>query len=132
MVLSNNKQMLVYGFNEDERSFLDKMIEELKLPSYRVIEKSMAKMTLRDIINGLKIETYDKELPDDKVVIFNNFADEELDMAVRTIRSNKEIKPILAIVTPNSINWEFHYLLEHLLEEREQARKYMAQKNQGQ
>lgn len=131
MVLSNNKLMLIYGFNQEERTFLDKIIEELKLPYYRIIEKSMANMTVRDILNGLKIDTYDKELPDEKVVIFNNFSDEELDKSVRAIRANKNIKPILAIVTPNSINWEFHSLLEHLIEEREQARRYIQQRTQG-
>lgn len=130
MVLSNNKLMLVYGFNEDERSFLDKTVGELKLPPYRIIEDTMANMTLRDIINGLKIETYDKKLPEEKVVIFNNFSDDEVNIAVRAIRSNKDIRPILAVVTPTSINWEFHALLEHLVEEREQARRYMAQKKQ--
>ncbi|MCM8709638.1 DUF3783 domain-containing protein [Clostridium sp. SYSU_GA19001] len=127
--MSNNKQMLVYGFNEDERFFLDKTIEEFKLPAYKIIEKSMANMTIRDILNGLKLDTYDKELPDEKVVIFNNFSDEELDKTVKAIRAYKNIKPILAIVTPNSINWEFESLLEHLIEEREQVKRYMHQKN---
>lgn len=130
MVLSNNKLMMIYGFDQNDRTFLDNIIEELKLPPYRVIEKNMANMTLRDIINGLKIETYNKELPEEKVIIFNNFSDDEVHTAIRAIRSNKEVKPILAVVTPTSINWEFHSLLEHLIQEREQAKRYMAKKNQ--
>jgi hypothetical protein len=131
MVLDNNKMMLVYGFSEEDRVFLDTMIKELELPSYKLIEKSMASMKIRDIIDGPLLDTYDKQLPDEKVVMFNNFTDLELDMAIRTIRSNKTIKPILAVVTPTSIDWEFYYLIEHLIEEREQARMYMQQKSQG-
>lgn len=123
--------MLIYGFEDEEKAFLDGMIKELQLPSYKVIKENMANMKIRDIISGPVLDTYDKRLPDEKVILFNNFTDSELDMTIRTIRSNKNIKPILAVVTPNSINWEFYYLLEHLIEEREQARKYMQQKSQS-
>ncbi|MBL4934724.1 DUF3783 domain-containing protein [Clostridium sp. YIM B02515] len=129
--MDNNKLMLVFGLSEEDTNFLNKMIEELDLPHYRVIEKNMANMKIRDIIQGLKVDTYDKELPDEKIIMFNNFADYELDKAVRTIRTNKDMKPILAIVTPTSIDWEFHYLVEHLMEEREQAKKYRQQKAQA-
>lgn len=131
MVLDNNKMMLVYGFSEEDLMFLNTLIKELELPIYKVIEKNMANMKIRDIIDGPLLDTYNKELPDDKVIMFNNFADYELDMAIKAIRSNKNIKPILAVVTPTSINWEFHYLLEHLMEEREQARKHMQQRSQS-
>jgi hypothetical protein len=131
MVLDNNKMMLAYGFEDEEKTFLDNMIKELQLPPYKVVEKNMASMTIRNIIDGPVLDTYNKQLPEEKVIMFNNFTDHELDMAIKTIRSNKNIKPILAVVTPTSINWEFHYLLEHLMEEREQARKYMHQKAQG-
>jgi hypothetical protein len=130
MVLVNNKMMLAYGFEDEEKAFLDNMIKELQLPPYKVVEKNMALMTIRNIIDGPVLDTYHKQLPEEKVIMFNNFTDHELDMAIKTIRSNKNIKPILAVVTPTSINWEFHYLLEHLMEEREQARRYMQQKSQ--
>lgn len=125
MVLDNNKMLLVYGFEDEEKAFLDNMTKELQLPPYKVVEKNMASMTIRNIIEGTMLDTYHKQLPEEKVIIFNNFTDYELDMTIKTIRSNKNIKPILAVVTPTSINWEFQYLLEHLMEEREQARKYM-------
>jgi hypothetical protein len=130
MVLDNNKMMLIYGFEDEEKAFLDNMVKELQLPPYKTVEKNMASMKIRDIIDGPTLDTYHKQLPEEKVIMFNNFTDHELDIAIKTIRANKNIKPILAIVTPTSINWEFHYLLEHLMEEREQARKYMNQKTQ--
>lgn len=130
MILVNNKLMLLYGFSDEERVYFDKIIKELDLPSYKIISPSMANMKIRDILNGLKIDTYNRDLPNEKVVLFNNFPDYELDMAIRTIRSNKEVKPILAVVTQTSVDWEFHSLLDHLIEEREQARKYMQKKTE--
>jgi hypothetical protein len=127
MVLDNNKTMLVYGFEEEDLAFIENIIKELNLPSYKIIEKNMANMRVKDIIDGPVLGTYDKQLVDEKVVLFNNFTDNELNIAIKTIRSNKSIKPILAVVTATSTNWEFHYLLEHLLEEREQAKKLMQQ-----
>lgn len=128
MVLNNNKMPLIFGFTDEETIFIGKTFNELELPKAKVIEKNMASMKLKDIIEGLILDTYDKVLPDEKIIIFNNFTDEELDKAIKKIRENKEIKPILAIVTPTSINWEFHYLVSHLIEEREEARRYMQQK----
>jgi len=127
--MNNNKMALIYGFNEEEKALLDKTLTELQLPKYKVIEKNMANMKLKDIINGFMLDTYDKVLPEEKIILFNNFTDEELDKTVRRIRENKTIKPILAVVTQTSINWEFHYLVDHLLDEREQAKKYIQQKS---
>lgn len=129
MVLNNNKMALIFGFDEEEKMFLHKTFNELDVPKYKVIEKNMANMKLKDIIDGLMLDTYDKVLPNEKIILFNNFTDEELDKTVRAIRENKAIKPILAVVTSTSINWEFHYLIGHLLEEREQAKKYLQQKS---
>jgi hypothetical protein len=129
VVLNNNKMALIFGFDEEEKEFLDETFKDNEMPKYKVIENNMANMKLKDIIDGLMLDTYDKILPKDKVILFNNFTDEELDKTVRAIRENKAIKPILAVVTPTSINWEFHYLIGHLLEEREQAKKYMHQKS---
>jgi hypothetical protein len=128
-IMNNNKMALIYGFNEEEKALLHKIFIDLQLPKYKVIENNMANMKLKDIINGLMLDTYDKVLPDEKIILFNNFTDEELDKSVRRIRENKTIKPILAVVTPTSINWEFYYLVNHLLDEREQAKKYMQQKS---
>lgn len=128
MTLNNNKLLLLYGFSEEEIVFFDNLLREISVPSYRIIEPSMANMKLKDIIEGLKLDTYNKELPNEKIVLFNNFTDTELNDSIKKIRSESSLKPILAIVTPTSINWEFHYLVEHLIEEREQARKFMQQK----
>ncbi|MFL0247640.1 DUF3783 domain-containing protein [Candidatus Clostridium stratigraminis] len=127
--MNNNKMTLIYGFNEEEKALLHKIFMELQLPKYKVIENNMANMKLKDIINGLMLDTYDKVLPAEKIILFNNFTDEELDKMVRKIRENETIKPILAVVTPTSINWEFYYLVNHLLDEREQAKKYIQQKS---
>lgn len=117
-MLDNNKCILVYGFNEEEKTLINNIKEAENLPSIRIITASMASMSLRNIIEGIKLEVLSKPLPEEKVMIFNNLSDNELDRAIKAIRSNLQTKPIMAVVTPTSINWTFADLLEHLIEER--------------
>jgi hypothetical protein len=119
MVLNNNKLILFYGLNADDKTFLQQVISQNNLPACKEIQKDMARMKLKDIIDGLKFEIFTEVLPEEKIILFNNLSDEELDRAIKTIRTNMDMKPIFAVITPTSIGWEFKYLLEHLLEERE-------------
>jgi hypothetical protein len=118
-MLNNNKLILIFGFNEEEVDFLDRLRAQENLPEIRVISREMASMKIKDIIDGLKFEIYGINLPDEKVMIFNNLSDEELDRTLKVIRGSIKARPIMAVVTPTSIDWEFRYLLEHLIEERE-------------
>lgn len=112
-MLDNNKCILVYNVPERE-------MDILKEEGFKIIAISpeMTEMTVRDIINGLKFETFNSDSRKESVILFNNFGDEELKDTIRSIRQN--IKGgILATVTPTSIEWKFNYLVEHLVEERE-------------
>lgn len=112
-MLSNEKTILVYGLDEGQVSILNS-------EKYRtvVVTKEMINMKLKDIINGLRFETYDSKATDEKVIVFNNFTDDELKIMINIIRSFSP-DSIKAVVTPTSINWSFKHLTEHLVEERE-------------
>lgn len=122
--MENNKTILIYGFTEEEKGVLENLISIKKLPTYKVIEKKMCNMTINDIINGLKLELFNvQDLPEEKVILFNNLSDIELDRAISSVRGVFSPSPILAVVTPTSIKWTFKDLLEHLIEERELFKK---------
>jgi hypothetical protein len=123
MLLSNNKIMLFYGFDKEEINIED-IIKKLDLSDYKIIYESMAKMKVKDILNSLKTESYNCKLPKEKLILFNNFEDEQLKDAIDIIRSNINPMPILAVATENSVEWTFEYLLEHLMEEREWFKKH--------
>lgn len=122
--MENNKIALIYGFNKEEENTLRSLFLESKLPSYKVMEKSMAKMKIKDILNGLKLEVYNDNLPEEKVILMNNFSDEEVRGTLSTIRGKFNPSPILAVITETSINWTLEYLVEHLIEEREWHKKH--------
>ncbi|WP_315117204.1 DUF3783 domain-containing protein [uncultured Clostridium sp.] len=122
--MENNKTILIYGFTEKEKEILENLVSIKKLPTYKVIEKKMCNMTINDIINGLKLELFNvQDLPEEKVILFNNLSDIELDRAISSVRGVFSPSPILAVVTPTSIKWTFKDLLEHLIEERELFKK---------
>jgi hypothetical protein len=124
-MLSNDKVTLIFGLDDEEKAALHNAISKEELPSYKVITSDMASMTIKDILSGLKFEVYDNTLPKERVVLFNNFTDDELERGIKAIRASMTPGIIMAIVTPTSIEWTFKYLLEHLIEEREW---YRAQK----
>lgn len=111
----DNKCMLVYGLDQKE-------LTDLKGSRLNIIEitDSMSKMKIAEILMGEKNET-DSEVnfKNEKIIIFNNIPDRQLGMLVEITKKIIRKRPILATVTPTSLNWNFEYLVEHLMEERE-------------
>lgn len=112
-MLDNNKCILAYGVPENEFNILKE--HGVKII---VISPEMLEMTIKDILNGLKFETFNLQQGKQSVILFNNFPDEELRETIVKIRQRFK-GGILATVTETSINWKFNYLIEHLIEERE-------------
>ena len=118
-MLKNNKCILVYNLKDEE-------LQKLKRLTFKVIEikKEMASMTVKDIIEGLEVETEtaNENSPEEKVILFNNFAQREMKNMISTTRKIVN-GGILAMVTPISINWTVNYLVNHLVLERETMSK---------
>ncbi|MGG5463246.1 DUF3783 domain-containing protein [Clostridium sp. B9] len=116
-MLNNSKAILTYGLNEKEK-------KDFQATGHKIINitDEMASMKVKDILDGLKFEVVSKNNFEEKVVIFNNFPDEEIREMVSIARVIAE-NPIMAVVTDTSKEWQFSYLVEHLIEEREWHRK---------
>ena len=116
-MLKNDKSILVYGLSENE-------VDEFKSSGIKIIvvTDSMLKMRVRDIVSGLKFQIFSINKINEKIILFNNLSEEELNIFIGIAKAIVE-NPILAIVTPMSNEWEFAYLAEHLIEEREWHRK---------
>ncbi|MDZ4993611.1 DUF3783 domain-containing protein [Clostridium perfringens] len=116
-MLNNSKAILTYGLNEKET-------KDFQATGHKVINVSseMTSMKVKDILEGLKFEVVSNKNFDEKVLIFSNFPDEELQMMVSIAKVIAE-NPIMAVVTETSKEWQFNYLVEHLIEEREWHRK---------
>ncbi|MCB2356236.1 DUF3783 domain-containing protein [Clostridium estertheticum] len=123
MDLINEKVILAYGLTgADEEKFNDLLVKQNILPC-RIIEKNMGNVTIREVLQDIKKIESNSELPNEKLLIFSNFADKELYELIDDIRQIKSSDTILAAVTPTSINWTVSYLMHHLIAEREAYKK---------
>lgn len=129
--LNNDKLMLIFGFESSELDELNVLKVKENLPDIKLITNEMTSMKIKDIIAGFKFEIYGVNLPKEKVILFNNLSDEELDRTLKILRQNLQVRPIFAVTTQTSVEWEFKYLLEHLMEEREWFKKNGKRGNQG-
>ncbi|WP_035292787.1 DUF3783 domain-containing protein [Clostridium sp. KNHs214] len=120
--MDNNSSMLAYGFSDEENQVLNSLCREESL-NFKIIKNTMANMKVKDIVSGLMIEVYDKEMPEEKAILFNNIEDHKLEKLISRIRANENLGCILAVVTKTSKEWTFKELLIELLREREWYRK---------
>lgn len=124
MPLNNNKGLLIYGLDMTEQVTLSKILEDCGEATYKIILSGMADMKLKDIIEGIKFETYPKDLPEnEKVILFNNFSDEQLNKMIAGLRNKFTNPPILAVITATTLEWTFKELIIHLVKEREFLKK---------
>ena len=112
-MLENNKCILVYGLSSIQ-------LENIKRLGYKIIKitPEMCEMTLGDILSGIRLDLFNGNPSNEKVILYNNLSEVELRKAIKDTR--EKIKDgILAVVTQQSINWKINYLIKHLKEEKE-------------
>ena len=114
----NDKLILIYGFNQEEIVQIGEIILDNDFEKFKVIDSSMATMKIADIIEGFEIPTVSKVIQNQKVILFNNLEDEQLQKTLTTLKKKIDSSTIFAVVTQTSIEWTFEGLLEHLTEER--------------
>lgn len=110
--MKRNKCLLAYGLTEEERMALRAFGRVIEVTP----EMASLRIGLIPTHNGKDLEVT-KEMPDEKVVLFHDFADSEVKGITNKVRQIAD-GVILAVVTPMSRMWTLHYLVNHLMEER--------------
>ena len=123
MERNQRRVLLVHGLDGMDLARLQLMGHDMV-----VVNNENGGGLIRDLIEN-QGQPAKAELPEEKVVIFNGYSDEDLKAGVIAIRSSFPDKPIIAAVTDNSYNWAFEYLLvDHLIQDRnwnlKNAREY--------
>lgn len=116
--MQRNKCMLVYGLSKDE-------INSLRLlGKVKEITPEMVTLKIKNIANGdyLEEDLIIEEVLNEKAILFNDYRDSEVQANLKKIRAVVK-GGVLAVVTPLSRNWSFKYLINHLVQEREQYLK---------
>jgi hypothetical protein len=118
----DEKAILAYGLTNEELEKLNNVLSQQNILPCKIIHKNMGTVTIKEILSNIEGSKGNTELPEEKLLLFNNYKDKELYDLIASIREGKPTNTILAAVTPTSINWMISYLLQHLIEEREAYR----------
>lgn len=112
-MIENNKCILAYGLSNAELKHLNTLM-------YRVIEikPEMCEMTVKDILDGIRLNIFNINPIKEKVILYNNFPQNELKVTINLTREYIK-EGVIEIITKDSINWKMNYLIKHLIEERE-------------
>lgn len=124
--MNRNKVTLIYGFGDKEKEQIEGIVKKYHLHKVKEIDAAMAGMKVGDILAEKAGTALPKaEMPDEKVILFNDMSDEEIQKYIEHLRSSFKPLPILAVITETSEKWTFEYLVEHLIEEREKFKASM-------
>jgi hypothetical protein len=124
--VNRNRVTLIYGFGDKEKEEIEGIVKKYHLHKLKEIDAAMAGMKVGDIL-AEKAETALPKavMPEEKVILFNDMSDEEIQKYIEHLRSSFKPLPILAVITETSEKWTFEYLVEHLIEEREKFKASM-------
>lgn len=117
--MSDNRKILVYGLSDEEKERL--VSEGLNLHQ---IHDGNAGGTLAELIENKEIPHMGEPLGLVKIMIFCGFeTNDELKEIISKIRQEHVFGSIMAVITKTNLKWKFDYMIEHLLEEREENRQ---------
>jgi hypothetical protein len=124
--VNRNRVTLIYGFGDKEKEEIEGIVKKYHLHKLKEIDAAMAGMKVGDIL-AEKAETAlpKAKMPEEKVILFNDMSDEEIQKYIEHLRRSFKPLPILAVITETSEKWTFEYLVEHLIEEREKFKASM-------
>ncbi len=115
-----DRKILVYGLSEDEKERL--LTEDLKLHE---IHNGNAGGTLAELIEEKEIPHEGAPLGVVKIMIFCGYeTNDELKDLISKIRKEHVFGSIMAVITKTNLKWKFDYMIEHLLEEREDNKQF--------
>lgn len=115
-------KLLVWNYTVEEKKKLDALLSEIGAPRAMAIEAGHGRLRLRDIIDE-KPPSGEPLLSDEKVVLFHDVPQKGVMFLIKFFKQTDLPQPIYAMVTEHSIQWPFHELLEHLVEERDRMER---------
>jgi hypothetical protein len=111
-------RVLLWNYTVDEMLKIDAFFQEIDAPSAYVIEKDQGHLPVHEILFTEKKSEKDFAC-DEKVMLFFNVPVNTIHTVMGESKNRDLPRPIYAVVTKESIEWEFSYLVEHLVKERD-------------
>jgi hypothetical protein len=120
--MESQPKLLVWNYTTEEKDKLDSLLQQIGAPSAVTIDETQGYLTLHEIIEG-KGPSNEAYISSEKVILFHDIPQKGVFFLINFLKQTDLPRPIFAVVTEHSINWPFHELLEHLVEERDRLSK---------
>jgi hypothetical protein len=115
-------KILLWNYSYEEMLQMDHLFQEVGAPEAKAIEKEQGELPVHEIL--FTDAKADEEFScDEKIVLFFNVPAPMIHTLMRETKNLDMPRPIFAVVTPQSIEWKFSELVEHLVKERDFIQK---------
>jgi len=122
-----NKKILACGLDGEQKDLLMDLCSQ-KGFDYIFAYRDQDDLLVKEILNG--DGNFEKGEIHSEVLIM--FAGAEQNEIIDFIESYKKVdlpKPLFCMVTEHNLNWRLKELLDHLVKEREEVKRYMQNRN---
>lgn len=120
--------VLTYGLSEAEMDALGS--EGLAL---RIVDETNAGGTISELVEDKAVPHRGAPMGHVKIMIFSGYdTNDELKELIQSIRRKHVFGAIMAVTTKTNLQWRFDYLIEHLLEEREDNKRFERERRAAQ
>lgn len=108
---------LLYNFNSKDLSMLKNICNLIGIKDHIILHPNNSTTLVKDILNNNIDESCSDGLKQN-AIIFNNVDHSKIHSFMDAIKKFRIKKPLVAVVTDTSINWELNTLIQNLVDER--------------
>ncbi|WP_250675430.1 DUF3783 domain-containing protein [Paraclostridium ghonii] len=110
--------VLLYNFNAKDLNMLKNICNLIGLKDQIILSPKNATTLVKDILNNNIDESCENGLKH-RAVIFNNIDHMKIHSFMDALKKFRIQKPLIAVVTKTSIDWELNTVIQNLIEEKE-------------
>lgn len=110
--------ILLYNFTEKEVKQISNVIKLVGIKDVIQVGPENGEQTLTEILDGKTYKEVCTDVPGDKTIIFNGVEPNRVNSFIDILKKYRFKRPLIAMVTEQSIQWQLKVVLENLIEER--------------
>ena len=107
---------IVFNFNNKDLMTVKNVFRLIGIRDVIILKNDNLNTTIKDILENNLLEDSEEKI-NSRAIIFNNIESRKASAVSDNLKRLKVQKPLLAVVTETSINWELKTLLQHLQQE---------------
>lgn len=116
-IIHERAALLMYHFNTKEEQQIKNIARLTGIKDVITLKPENGGQTIRSILDG-QIHENGIEGPREKAILFNGIPANKMNTFMEVLKKYRFKRPLFAVVTKESIEWELKVVIENLIEER--------------